>query len=177
MAVTVATQQSSRTAQRTSVGDVLQRHALHDPLVQRSVSVPQSGGAPLPEAVQRQMSGAFGQDFSSVRVHEGAHATQLGAVAFTQGENLHFSPGSYRPDSSDGQRLIGHELAHVTQQRAGQVPTTGEVGGVPLNDNPQLEAAADAAASRAVQRKVDEEEKPVQHMTREREDEAGHKVI
>ena len=176
MAVTVAQQHSSRAVQRRSQGDVLQRHALTDPL-QRQVSIPQSGGAPLPDAVQRQMSGALGQDFSGVRVHEGAHATQLGAVAFTQGENVHFAPGAYNPGTTAGQRLIGHELAHVTQQRAGAVTANGDVSGVPLNDSPHLESAADQAGDRAVQRMEKEEEKPAQPMTRDRADEAGLGVI
>ncbi len=166
----------SSPAQRRSRGDQLSGHSLRDPLVQRAVSVPQSGGKPLPEAMQRQMEGAMGQDFSSVRVHEGAHATQLGAVAFTQGENVHFAPGTYNPDSSAGQRLLGHELAHVAQQRAGQVAATGSVGGVALNDDPSLERAADHAADRAVQRMVEEEEKPAQRMVEEEEKPAQRMV-
>lgn len=141
--------------------DPLQRHALADPLVQRSPAVPQGGGSPLPEGTRARMERAFQTDFSTVRVHEGEHAPQLGAVAFTQGENVHFAPGRYAPESAPGQHLLGHELAHVVQQRSGLVQATGDVAGVPLNDNPGLEAAADAAADAAVQR-MSEEEEPTQ---------------
>lgn len=174
MPTTTVRRLASPPAQRRALPvDPLAAHGLKDPLVQRAVSVPQSGGRALPEAVQRQMGGAFGADFSSVRVHEGPHASQLGAVAFTQGENVHFAPGQYNPGTSSGQQLLGHELAHVTQQRAGEVRANGAVGGVPLNDDAGLEAKADRAAVAAMQQKAD----PVQRMVREEEDPAGTHVV
>ncbi len=63
------------------------------------------------------MERAFGADFSDVRVHEGGSASALGALAMAQGDALHFAPGSSA--SSSGNELMGHELAHVVQQRAG----------------------------------------------------------
>lgn len=54
-----------------------------------------------------------------VRVHTGAQAARaVNATAFTHGNDIYFRPGSYRPESVDGRRLIAHELAHVAQQRA-----------------------------------------------------------
>ena len=79
------------------------------------------GGQPLPPAVQQKMETVFGTSFKDVRVHVGPQAQQIGAVAFTLGSNLYFAPGQYNPNSQHGQRLIGHELAHVVQQRAGRV--------------------------------------------------------
>jgi hypothetical protein len=67
------------------------------------------------------MEAAFKTDFSAVRVHEADTAASLGAHAFTRGHGLHFAPGEYRPGSAAGQKLIGHELTHVVQQRAGRV--------------------------------------------------------
>ena len=85
-------------------------------------------GAALPQAVRLQMQQAHGADFSAVRVHQGfgsdvagTHARATGAVAYARGDNLHFAPGAYHPHSQQGQKLIGHELAHVVQQRGGRV--------------------------------------------------------
>lgn len=64
-------------------------------------------------------------------------------MAFTQGEHIHFAPGQYQPHTAQGKRLLGHELAHVVQQREGRVAPTGQVAGMPLNDNPALEKEAD----------------------------------
>jgi len=67
------------------------------------------------------MEGFFQADFSGVRVHEGTAAQTIGALAFTLGEALHFAPGLYDPASRAGMKLLGHELTHVVQQRAGRV--------------------------------------------------------
>lgn len=80
-----------------------------------------SGGDPLPADVRAPFETAFGTDFASVRVHRGAHVDALGARAYAQGEDLHFAPGAYDPTSASGRELIGHELGHVVQQRAGRV--------------------------------------------------------
>lgn len=69
-----------------------------------------SSGRPLPAAVQRQMETAFGQDFSHVRIHEGTQAASIGAIAYTRGTDIHFAPGAYQPESTEGQALLGHEL-------------------------------------------------------------------
>lgn len=150
----------------TALRDPLQAKALRDPL-QRSVEIPKSGGSSLPDSVRAPMESSLGADLSSVRVHQGDHVPALGAMAFTQGNDVHFAPGRYDPGSDSGRDLIGHELAHVVQQRAGRVQATGDVSGVPLNDSASLEAEADSAGHRAaqavhqqkaMQRAVDEED-------------------
>jgi hypothetical protein len=107
---------------------------------QRSAGV---GSGGLPEPVQAKMEAAFGADFSNVRVHEGDDAAAIGADAYASGEDLHFAPGKYDPDSEQGQALIGHELAHVEQQR------TGRVGGDGLVVDAGLEHEADDLGARA----------------------------
>lgn len=109
---------------------------------------PDATGMPAP--VRAKMEGAFGADFSDVRVHPGAaRATELGALAFTQGSEIHVAPGQWSPETTKGQELLGHELAHVLQQRAGRVTATAQFKGVGLNDEPALEAEADAMGARA----------------------------
>jgi hypothetical protein len=95
------------------------------------------------------MDSAFNFDFSTVRVHEGDEAAAMGAVAYTQGADVHFSRGQYAPDSRSGQELIGHELAHIVQQSEGRVPATRQFKGVDLNDDSALEHEADAWGARA----------------------------
>ena len=115
-----------------------------------------SGGLPLPDAVRAKMETAFGADFSDVRVHVGHEATSLGAIAYTWGSNIHFAPGQYNPNTIQGQKLLGHELWHVVQQRSGRVSNPFG-GGVAVVQDHALEAEADrmgikAAMTQVVQR-------------------------
>lgn len=106
-------------------------------------------GQPLPVQLQSKMEGAFGADFSAVRVHEDGRAASLGALAYTQGTNIHFASGQYQPDTRQGQELLGHELTHVVQQRQGRVQTTGQAKGVAINNDPALEHEADVMGAQA----------------------------
>jgi Domain of unknown function (DUF4157) len=115
---------------------------LQNPSPKLSNSV--GGGRKLPEAVQQKMEAAFNADFSDVRIHEGGAPEALGAIAYTQGADIHFAPGEYRPMQPQGYQLLGHELAHVVQQRAGRVSAQS-----PINTDAHLEAEADAMAARA----------------------------
>jgi hypothetical protein len=71
---------------------------------------------PVRSALERR----FNHDFSQVRIHTNGPASQLvqslGAEALTFGHEIAFRPGAYQPNSSSGQRLLAHELAHVAQQ-------------------------------------------------------------
>ena len=111
---------------------------------------PKSGGAgsSLPQPVLQKMEASFGTSFSDVRIHESPQAQSIGAAAYTQGKDIHFAPGQYSPNSLDGQALLGHELTHVVQQRAGRVPTP-QGKGVPINADPSLEAEADQLGAKA----------------------------
>ena len=113
---------------------------------------PKSGGigSSLPQPVLQKMEAAFGTSFSNVRIHESPQAQSIGAAAYTQGTDIHFAPGQYNPGSLDGQALLGHELTHVVQQRAGRVPTP-QGKGVPINADPALEAEADQLGAKAAQ--------------------------
>lgn len=115
----------------------------------QGVAQPSAGpGAPLPSSLRQKMEAAFATDFSAVRVHEGGGAPAMAAVAYTCGNDLHFAPGRFDPASQAGQELIGHELTHVVQQRAGRVATPRGQG-APINADPALEAEADALGAQA----------------------------
>jgi GNAT superfamily N-acetyltransferase len=103
---------------------------------------PKSGGWPLPRDVQAKMEAALGANFSDIRVHVGPEASSIGAVAFTWRSDIHFAPGQYNPHTPHGQFLLGHELAHVVQQRAGRVANPFG-GGVAVVQDHALESEAD----------------------------------
>lgn len=78
-------------------------------------------GSALPPQTRAEMETAFGTDFSGVRVHTDHEAAQmnqeLGALAFTQGQDVFFDEGKFEPDARSGKHLLAHELTHVVQQR------------------------------------------------------------
>ncbi len=109
-----------------------------------------SSGAPLPPAVRAVMERAFKADFGDVLIHpDSARAAAIGARAYTEGNSVHLAPGEYDPESQAGRELIGHELAHVIQQRQGRVAATSQARGVAINDAPSLEHEADTLGQRA----------------------------
>lgn len=79
-------------------------------------------GASLSPEVRNEMSSAIGADFDGVRIHTDAKATELsnelGAQAFTHGNDVYFNSGKYDTESSTGKQLLAHELTHVVQQGA-----------------------------------------------------------
>jgi hypothetical protein len=66
------------------------------------------------------MEQVFGTDFSGVKIHHDGESDALNrslqARAFTVGNDVFFSQGAYNPTSSNGQKLLAHELTHVVQQ-------------------------------------------------------------
>lgn len=104
-------------------------------------------GHALDGGVRARMESAFGQSFGDVRVHTGGTAatwnSNLAARAFTVGTDVAFGRGEYRPGTLEGDLLLAHELAHVTQQRGGAV-SAARAG------DPGLETEADRAAAAAL---------------------------
>lgn len=94
-------------------------------------------GKPLAEPVLQKMNESFGMDFSNVVIYESPIVEEMGAEAASMGGHIAFAPGKYRPESTAGQALLGHELAHVAQQASGAATGTGF-----LNDA-SLESQAD----------------------------------
>jgi hypothetical protein len=90
-----------------------------------------------------------GMSLSDVQIHENSNEPQkVGALAFAQGNDVHLGPGQ--------QEHLGHELAHVVQQKQGKVEAINKVsGGVPLNDDPKLEKEADLMGGQAMQMKTE----------------------
>ena len=109
----------------------------------------------IPGQVKSKMEHSFNTDFSNVKVTPNSSmAPKVGALAFTQGNSVHFAPGQFKPNTTRGQELIGHELAHVVQQRKGIVKPTTQVGGLPVNDSSKFEREADSMGKKAARTKL-----------------------
>jgi len=82
--------------------------------------VPKAAGSPLDASIRATMESRFHANFADVRVHTDANAARAAAGfdarAYAVGHHVVFGEGEYRPNTSDGSRLIAHELAHVLQQ-------------------------------------------------------------
>lgn len=117
------------------------------PLPEHLAASTQTGGQPLAPAVLQRVESFFGTSFADVRVHVGPQAGAIGAVAFTQGSHIHFAPGQYPPSSPQSWHILGHELAHVVQQRAGRVRNPFGAG-VAVVQDAALEAEAERLGSK-----------------------------
>jgi hypothetical protein len=77
-------------------------------------------GQPLPRSALDFFEPRFGYDFGRVRIHSDASAAEnargLNAKAFTVGSNIVFGDGQYAAETTEGRRLLAHELTHVIQQ-------------------------------------------------------------
>lgn len=117
--------------------------------IQKKEDRPESGQK-IPGEVKSKMEHSFGTDFSDVSIHKDSEsASGLHARAFTTGNEVHFAPGEYEPATKQGQELLGHELAHVVQQRQGKVNEAASSGDMTINDSPTLESEADVSGTKA----------------------------
>ncbi len=124
-----------------------QRSPVHD--------VVSSGGLPLDTDTRTDMESRMGADFSDVRVHHdsAAHesAKDVGAHAYTVGNNVVFQRDAYDPGSPQGRTTLAHELTHVIQQRNGPVEGTEAPGGIRVSDpSDRFEREAVANADRVL---------------------------
>ena len=115
--------------QRAPIGLNGSREAeLAPPIVEEELG---SAGVSLPAGVRRTMEARLGHDFGQVRIHTGSRAgdsaAAVGARAYAVGRDIVFGGGQFAPETSEGQRLLAHELAHVVQQETGK----GRVGSGP----------------------------------------------
>lgn len=97
----------------------------------------------LDAGVLRRLEAAFSRDFSSVRFFVDPHATSMGAEAYTQGRHIYMAPDRFRPNTREGQELLGHELTHVIQQAQGRVHSTRPLKDHGFSDDVSLEREAD----------------------------------
>lgn len=114
--------------------------------VEKTLKSTKGSGSVLPSNSKTQMERSFGADFSNVKIHSNSTSAlmnrQLGAQAFTNGNDIYFNSGKFNTSSKSGNHLLAHELTHVIQQNKGidnniqrfcdnrltTVPTTGMNG-------------------------------------------------
>lgn len=96
----------------------------------------------LPDNLKAGVENLSGYSLDDVKVHyNSSQPATVQALAYTQGTDIHVAPGQ--------EQHLPHEAWHVTQQMAGRVEPTTEVGGMPVNDNAGLEHEADVMGSKA----------------------------
>ncbi len=119
-----------------------------DEAVAQRIQSQRGGGQQLDAGARRSLEPALGQDFSDVRVHADGESDSLNravqAEAFTTGNDIFFRSGAYNPGSSDGQKLLAHELTHVVQQDGAPAPSEMTVSDP--DDASEREAGAVAEA-------------------------------
>jgi hypothetical protein len=83
-------------------------------------------GQPLGASARAYFEPRFGRDLSAVHLHTDAEAADsasaLDARAYTVGRHVFFGASQYAPDTTDGRKLLAHELTHVVQQGARSSP-------------------------------------------------------
>jgi len=127
-----------------------------NPQTEAGIRSLQGGGAPMPGSLRSYFEPRFGYDFSGVRLHTdgraGGLAESIGARAFAIGGDIAFAPGQYSPESTEGKRLIAHELTHVVQQgRAGPaVQRQPEPTSVLASNGPTLQRDEDDDALKGI---------------------------
>jgi len=107
-----------------------------------------SHGQPLDTSTRAFMEPRFGHDFSKVRVHTDAHAAEsarsVNAYAYTVGQDVVFGTGQYAPGTSEGRKVLAHELTHVVQQGSNTIRDRLEIG--PPDDAYERDANRAAAS-------------------------------
>jgi len=152
-------QRAMRAPASLSPADVL---SLQRSIGNRSVSQLMADNTParnnqtgIPDNTLTRMESSLNADFSDVRLHTNSpQASEVNALAYTQGNDIHFAPGQYSPTSTQSQQILGHELTHVVQQRQGRVKPTMQLKGLPINDDNSLEREADILGARAAQNDI-----------------------
>ncbi|MCG8337556.1 MAG: DUF4157 domain-containing protein, partial [Proteobacteria bacterium] len=101
----------------------------------------------MPDRLKRGLENLSGFDLSSVRVHYNSKKpAQIGALAYTQGNQIHLGPGQ--------NKHLPHEGWHAVQQMQGRVNPTRQFKRTPMNDNQQLENEADSMGAKAQRLKL-----------------------
>ena len=108
-------------------------------------------GQPLDAADRASFEPWLGAGLGAVRLHTdeaSEHAVaSFQANAFTFGSHVAFGRGAYRPQSSDGRRLLAHELAHVIQADGPVLAPTHELSRRDDAAEREADRAADAYAA------------------------------
>ena len=102
----------------------------------------------LPDQVQSTIEQHFGHSIDNLRFRESSDVESIGAKAYARGDEIHFAPGQFHPDTALGRKMIGHEVAHILQQAKGGLGDGGELN-VDRSMEDRADVQGDAIASMA----------------------------
>ena len=92
------------------------------PAVNQAAAAVSGGGHPLSRTERSYFELRLGRDLSAVRLHDdaraGSAARGINARAYTLKNHIAFAPGTHDFASTEGRRLMAHELAHTAQQES-----------------------------------------------------------
>jgi hypothetical protein len=115
------------------------------------------GGRPLDGATRTALEPTFGRDLGHVSVHTGPEAAKaaqsVSARAFAVGSQVVFNDGQYRPETTEGRKLIAHEVTHTVQQEGSAPVAAASPLTVGRTDDPserEAEQVADSVGKAAV---------------------------
>jgi hypothetical protein len=137
-----------------------------------------SSGTPLPEGIRDFFEPKFGFDFSNVKIHTDAAASQsagsIHAKAYTYKNNIVFNSNEYQPGTEAGKKLLAHELTHVVQQTTSSLPQNtiqlqpnAESEQVPFTDMPPIMLVMPRGTGRREQRRADQLQAQQQQIARD----------
>jgi hypothetical protein len=73
-------------------------------------------------------------------------AASLGAAAYTRGRDIYFGAGKYAPQTSDGKRLLAHEIAHALRNEPGPEVSRAMPGDQVIDEDDPSERDAESFA-------------------------------
>ncbi|MEP2935284.1 MAG: DUF4157 domain-containing protein [Gilvibacter sp.] len=151
--------------------------------IAKKIQSKKGSGNAMPEDTKASMESGFGADFGGVNIHTDSESAgmnkDLGAKAFTSGNDIFFNEGQFKPDTKEGQTLLAHELTHTIQQGAsgaketvtpedpnadpaqtaqGDAAQVGAGGTAPTGDGSQPASQAETGEAQAVEGEVPVEE-------------------
>ena len=106
-------------------------------------SKPAAPGSGLPDNLRAGLEKLSGVELSDVKVHQNSHKPQqVGALAYTKGNDIHIAPGQ--------ERYLPHEGWHAVQQKQGIVSAEFQLkSGLAVNADEHLEKEADIMGKKA----------------------------
>ena len=142
---------ASSVLDKSSQSGSLQRKADMANNATQRAEAPRPNNTGMPDNLKSGIESLSGFSMDNVRVYYNSpKPATVQALAYTQGTDIHVAAGQ--------EHALPHEAWHVTQQMAGRVTPSTNIGGMPVNDNAALEHEADVMGEKAVQCKSGDEE-------------------
>src|ERR1041384_465721 len=91
--------------------------------LQNKLDGSKGSGSSLDKGTKNEMETKMGTDLSDVKIHTDSNAHEMSeninAKAFTHGQDIYFKQGNYNTSSTEGKKLLAHELTHTQQLKKG----------------------------------------------------------